>query len=131
MLFPTPPFPTASQEFEACLTIVLRNLRPENWADLLGEAQTQMIKETELLLDAEWLSAEQALQLVRQWQALAGVLTPDQGSHIRRVVQTWQQTHRFSQRSLEREVALLLKDRSPKAAKIDTRSDVNPHKVAS
>jgi hypothetical protein len=131
MLFPNPPFPTASQEFEACLTIVLRNLRPENWADLLGEAQTQMIKETELLLDAEWLSAEQALQLVRQWQALAGVLTPEQWSHIRRVVQTWQQTHRFSQRSLEREVALLLKDRSPKAAKIDTRSDVNPHKVAS
>jgi hypothetical protein len=131
MLFPKPLFPTASQEFEACLTVVLRNLRPENWVDLISEAQTQMIKETELLLYAEWLSVEQALQLVRQWQALAGVLTPEHWCHIRRVMQTWHQTRRFSQRSLEREVTLLLKDRVPKAAKIDTSNNVNPHKVAS
>ena len=76
MLFPNPPFPTASQEFEACLTVVLRNLRPENWADLISEAQAQMIQETEVLLYAEWLSVEQALPLVRQWRALAGMLTP-------------------------------------------------------
>jgi hypothetical protein len=88
-----------------------------------------MIKETELLLDAEWLSAEQALQLVRQWQALAGVLTPEQWSHIRRVVQTWQQTHRFSQRSLDREVALLLKDRPARSPQIG--DGIQPHRVAS
>jgi hypothetical protein len=129
MLFPNPPFPTASQEFEACLTIVLRNLDPDNWADLLGEAQTQMIKETELLLDAEWLSAEQALQLVGQWQALAGVLTSEQWSHIRQVMQTWQQTRRFSQRSLEREVALLLKDRPVRSPQIG--DGIQPHRVAS
>jgi hypothetical protein len=129
MLFPNPPFPTASQEFEACLTIVLRNLDPDNWADLLGEAQTQMIKETELLLDAEWLSAEQALQLVGQWQALAGVLTSEHWSHIRQVMQTWQQTRRFSQRSLEREVALLLKDRPVRSPQIG--DGIQPHRVAS
>ncbi len=130
MLFPKPPFPTASQEFEACLTVVLRNLRPENWADLISEAQAQMIKETELLLYSEFLSPDQALNLVRHWQDLAVVLTPAHASHVGQVLQTWQQTRRFQQRTLEQEGAGLLKDRS-KFPKVSSGDGGPSHRVAS
>ncbi|MFM7327059.1 MAG: hypothetical protein ACKO63_12820 [Nodosilinea sp.] len=130
MLFPKPPFPTADQEFEACLTVVLRNLRPENWVDLISEAQAQMIQETEVLLYSELLSPDQALHLVRHWQNLAPLLTPAHASHVGQVLQTWQQTRRFQQKTLEEEGAVLLKDWS-KFPKVNPGDGGPSHRVAS
>lgn len=131
MLFPKPPFPTAAQEFEACLTVVLRNLRPENWVDLISEAQAQMIQETEVLLYSELLSPDQALQLIHDWQRLQSYLTGEQWNALVHLLRIWHQSQRFKQGAIDRGLIPFLQERSVTLLRAKGEDTATSKKVAS
>lgn len=55
---------TAERETEFIFTIVLRNLIPSNWDDLLPEAQVRMIEEVASLIENPILAAFKKQQLI-------------------------------------------------------------------
>jgi hypothetical protein len=91
MLFSQELFPTKEQELTACFKILLRNLVPTNWYDLIPEAQDQMLNEIKTVLQSSFLSPEQILHLGAALQKLESNLTSEQRSWL------WQVFNRHSE----------------------------------
>lgn len=131
MLFPKIPFPSPVQDFEACLIVVLRNLRSENWTQLISEAQAQMIKETEVLIYSPFLSTDQALQLIYQWQSLEASLTTDQWESIVNLLKTWHETRQLKQGAIDGTLIPFLQKQSIKILASKSGEGIHSIKVAS
>jgi hypothetical protein len=130
MLFPRLPFPTPEQEFEACFTIVLRNLKPENWNELIDKAQVQMIREIKNLLHSRFLSLTQAIQMLDHLQRLEQFFTLEQRNLLAQILLAWHPDHRFNAEQIEKNVNLFLGKRTVQASVSEFRDEMHWIKFA-
>ena len=59
-------YSVSKEEVETCLKIVMRNLNPEHWCDLIPEAQNQMLNEVDNFLQHKLISSKQNLLLLKE-----------------------------------------------------------------
>jgi hypothetical protein len=76
------------EEFEACFKIVMRNLSPECWCDLIPEAQNQMLNEVDAFLQHDLLSSKQRFPLlIESLKKLESIITLEQKIRIEKILE--------------------------------------------
>lgn len=70
------------KETEAIFTIVFRNIALSNWADLLPEAQVQMLEEVAILINCETLLLGKKHQLALRLDGLQSYVNEGQRERI-------------------------------------------------
>ncbi|NET07891.1 MAG: hypothetical protein F6K16_24925 [Symploca sp. SIO2B6] len=80
------------KETEAIFTIVFRNIALSNWANLLPEAQVQMLEEVAGLINCESLLFGKKQQLVLRLDSLQSYVTEAQKARIIQILALLEKT---------------------------------------
>ncbi|NEO32990.1 MAG: hypothetical protein F6K36_21715 [Symploca sp. SIO3C6] len=80
------------KETEAIFTIVFRNIALSNWANLLPEAQVQMLEEVADLINCESLLFGKKQQLVLRLDSLQSYVTEAQKARIIQILALLEKT---------------------------------------